>query len=89
MYPRVLVTCHGICVSLLDVAARTSRVLEALQLCTLLLPPANRRQLHLLLRFMNKLINNADLPPLDKLHSNRDLVSQRHTAAARQAALQP
>ena len=63
------------CCFLVDLAARTSRVLEALQLCTLMLPPANRRKLHLLLRFMNKLINNSRLRQLDAVHSNRDMVS--------------
>ena len=42
-------------------------------MCLLLLPPPNRRKLHLLLRFMNKVCNNRELQ-LDRAHANRDLV---------------
>ncbi|XP_049581220.1 DEP domain-containing protein 1A isoform X3 [Syngnathus scovelli] len=37
---------------------------EALQLCTLLLPPASRRKLQLLMRMMARISQNVDMPPL-------------------------
>ena len=49
-----------------------NRVQDVLQICCLMLPPANRRKLHLLLRFMNKVTYNEQLA-LDK-KSNRQLV---------------
>ena len=57
---------------LLSPVAR-NRVQEALQICCLLLPPANRRKLHLLLRLMNKMANNEELV-IDGEQTTRDLV---------------
>ena len=49
------------------------RVQDSLQVCLLLLPPANRRKLHLLLRLMHKIINNKHMR-LDDQISTRKLV---------------
>ncbi|CAB1331940.1 unnamed protein product [Coregonus sp. 'balchen'] len=38
--------------------------IEALQLCTLLLPPASRRKLQLLMRMISRMSQNVDLPRL-------------------------
>ncbi|XP_064625185.1 DEP domain-containing protein 1B-like [Lineus longissimus] len=38
-----------------------NKLISALQICCLLLPPGNRRKLHLLLRLMNKMVNNTEL----------------------------
>lgn len=51
-----------------------SRTLEALQLCTLMLPPPSRRKLHLLLRLMHKMVNNPELK-LNTDKPTRTLVS--------------
>ncbi|KAL4236703.1 DEP domain-containing protein [Mactra antiquata] len=51
----------------------TDRIIKALQLVCLLLPPANRRRLHLLLRLMNKMSTNQKLC-LDRTQSSRTLL---------------
>lgn len=51
----------------------TERIVKALQLVCLLLPPANRRRLHLLLRLMNKMSTNDKLV-LDETQPSRTLV---------------
>ncbi|XP_052775128.1 DEP domain-containing protein 1A-like isoform X5 [Mya arenaria] len=51
----------------------TERIVKALQLVCLLLPPANRRRLHLLLRLMNKMAANSRLV-LDETQSSRTLL---------------
>lgn len=47
---------------------------EALQVCCLLLPPANRRKLQLLMRLMAKVCANPTLPPLNNTIGARTLV---------------
>nr|XP_018667694.1 DEP domain-containing protein 1A isoform X3 [Ciona intestinalis] len=52
---------------------------EAFQLCLLLLPPANRRKLHLLLRMMTKIISNPHLISIDDKISTRALLVDKFT----------
>ncbi|XP_061153933.1 DEP domain-containing protein 1A isoform X2 [Syngnathus typhle] len=47
---------------------------EALQLCTLLLPPGSRRKLQLLMRMMARISQNVDMPPLHPAIGTRTLV---------------
>ncbi|KAL7828648.1 hypothetical protein SRHO_G00322820 [Serrasalmus rhombeus] len=49
---------------------------EALQLCTLLLPPASRRKLQLLLRMMSRMSQNVDMPRLHDVIGTRTLMVQ-------------
>lgn len=49
--------------------------IEALQLCTLLLPPASRRKLQLLMRMMSRISQNVDMPRLHPAIGTRTLVS--------------
>ncbi|XP_053393922.1 DEP domain-containing protein 1B-like isoform X2 [Mercenaria mercenaria] len=51
----------------------TERIIKALQLVCLILPPANRRRLHLLLRLMNKMSTNRKLV-LDETQPSRTLL---------------
>ncbi|KAK2164134.1 hypothetical protein LSH36_68g05011 [Paralvinella palmiformis] len=55
-----------------------NRVYEVLQLCCLLIPPANKRKLHLLLRFMNKASNNVELQ-IDGNNSMKELILNTFT----------
>ncbi|XP_056133242.1 DEP domain-containing protein 1A [Lampris incognitus] len=48
--------------------------IEALQLCTLLLPPTSRRKLQLLMRMMSRISQNVDMPPLHHAIGTRTLV---------------
>ncbi|CAN9500289.1 unnamed protein product [Ophioblennius macclurei] len=48
--------------------------IEALQLCTLLLPPPSRRKLQLLMRMMLRISQNVDMPRLHPAISTRTLV---------------
>ncbi|XP_029284667.1 DEP domain-containing protein 1A isoform X3 [Cottoperca gobio] len=48
--------------------------IEALQLCTLLLPPNSRRKLQLLMRMMSRISQNVDMPPLHSAIGTRTLV---------------
>ncbi|XP_026098687.1 DEP domain-containing protein 1A-like isoform X1 [Carassius auratus] len=50
--------------------------IEALQLCTLLLPPASRRKLQLLLRMISRLSQNVDVPRLHDVIEKRTLLVQ-------------
>ncbi|XP_029939172.1 DEP domain-containing protein 1A isoform X2 [Salarias fasciatus] len=47
---------------------------EALQLCTLLLPPAARRKLQLLMRMASRIIQNVDMPRLHPAVGTRTLM---------------
>ncbi|XP_061680258.1 DEP domain-containing protein 1A isoform X2 [Syngnathoides biaculeatus] len=47
--------------------------IEALQLCTLLLPPASRRKLQLLMRMMSRISQNVDMPRLHPAIGTRTL----------------
>lgn len=51
-----------------------SVAVEALQVCCLLLPPANRRKLQLLMRLMAKVCANPSLPALNDTIGARTLV---------------
>ncbi|XP_059922181.1 DEP domain-containing protein 1A isoform X1 [Gadus macrocephalus] len=48
--------------------------IEALQLCTLLLPPASRRKLQLLMRMMSRISHNVDMPRLHHAIGARTLM---------------
>lgn len=50
--------------------------IEALQLCTLLLPPASRRKLQLLLRMISRMSQNVDMPRLHDVIGTRTLLVQ-------------
>ena len=51
--------------------------IEALQLCTLLLPPASRRKLQLLMRMMSRISQNVDMPRLHPAIGTRTLVGNK------------
>lgn len=54
---------------------QTERVaIEALQICTLLLPPSSRRKLQLLMRMMCRISQNVDMPRLHPAIGTRTLV---------------
>uniref|UniRef100_A0A672YU40 DEP domain containing 1a n=1 Tax=Sphaeramia orbicularis TaxID=375764 RepID=A0A672YU40_9TELE len=48
--------------------------MEALQLCTLLLPPSSRRKLQLLMRMMSRISQNVDMPRLHPAIGTRTLM---------------
>ncbi|KAI5610157.1 DEP domain-containing protein 1A, partial [Silurus asotus] len=50
--------------------------IEALQLCTLLLPPVSRRKLQLLLRMISRMSQNVDMPRLHDTIGTRTLMVQ-------------
>ncbi|XP_051509849.1 DEP domain-containing protein 1A isoform X2 [Myxocyprinus asiaticus] len=50
--------------------------IEALQLCTLLLPPTSRRKLQLLLRMISRMSQNVDMPRLHDIIGTRTLLVQ-------------
>uniref|UniRef100_A0A671PE63 DEP domain-containing protein 1A-like n=1 Tax=Sinocyclocheilus anshuiensis TaxID=1608454 RepID=A0A671PE63_9TELE len=50
--------------------------IEGLQLCTLLLPPACRRKLQLLLRMISRMSQNVDMPRLHDVIGTRTLLVQ-------------
>lgn len=52
--------------------------IEALQLCTLLLPPVSRRKLQLLLRMISRMSQNVDMPRLHDTIGTRTLVRNNH-----------
>lgn len=54
--------------------------IEALQLCTLLLPPASRRKLQLLMRMMSRISQNVDMPRLHPAIGTRTLVGNKTDA---------
>ena len=62
---------------LLNSTASRNCVIESLQTCCLLLPPASRRKLHLLLRLMHKMVNNSRLQVEDGV-STRKLVGRNN-----------
>ncbi|XP_061539448.1 DEP domain-containing protein 1A isoform X3 [Phycodurus eques] len=48
--------------------------IDALQLCTLLLPPASRRKLQLLMRMMSRISQNVDMPRLHPAIGTRTMM---------------
>ncbi|XP_077784727.1 DEP domain-containing protein 1A isoform X2 [Podarcis muralis] len=48
--------------------------IEALQICCLLLPPANRRKLQLLMRMISRICENVDMPRLHDAVGTRSLM---------------
>nr|XP_020639317.1 DEP domain-containing protein 1B [Pogona vitticeps] len=63
-------------VSVLGLLQKEKLAIEALQICCLLLPPANRRKLQLLMTMMARISSNRDLPPLSDTAGTRTLMVQ-------------
>ncbi|XP_072848824.2 DEP domain-containing protein 1B [Pogona vitticeps] len=63
-------------VSVLGLLQKEKLAIEALQICCLLLPPANRRKLQLLMTMMARISSNRDLPPLSDTVGTRTLMVQ-------------
>lgn len=76
MYSTVIVyMCEGLLQPQLERVA-----IEALQLCTLLLPPASRRKLQLLMRMISRMSQNVDMPRLHDAIGTRTLVRAERNA---------
>ncbi|KAM6986018.1 DEP domain-containing protein 1B-like [Aplochiton taeniatus] len=67
---------YEVFVNILSLLQNVEVASEALQVCCLLLPPANRRRLQLLLRLMARVVSNAALPPLNDAIAPRTLMVQ-------------
>ncbi|XP_044302488.1 DEP domain-containing protein 1B isoform X1 [Varanus komodoensis] len=63
-------------VSVLGLLQNEKLAIEALQICCLLLPPANRRKLQLLMTMMARISSNKELPPLSDTVATRALMVQ-------------
>ncbi|KAG8131080.1 hypothetical protein E2320_017675 [Naja naja] len=63
-------------VSVLGILQEKKLATEALQISCLLLPPANRRKLQLLMTLMAKIQSNKDLPPLSDSLGTRAMMVQ-------------
>ncbi|XP_060764802.1 DEP domain-containing protein 1B-like [Neoarius graeffei] len=74
--PLLTFQLYEIFVSILGLLPRQQIAVEALQVCCLLLPPASRRKLQLLMRLMTKACNNHHLPPLNDTIGTRTLMVQ-------------
>ncbi|XP_041791027.1 DEP domain-containing protein 1A isoform X2 [Chelmon rostratus] len=61
---------------------------EALQLCTLLLPPASRRKLQLLMRMMSRISQNVDMPRLHPAIGTRTLMVHTFSACVLGSAVE-
>lgn len=64
---------HCLCVGLFQPQAERVAI-EALQICTVLLPPSSRRKLQLLMRMMCRISQNVDMPRLHPAIGTRTLV---------------
>lgn len=62
--------------------------MEALQLCTLLLPPTSRRKLQLLMRMMSRISQNVDMPRLHPAIGTRTLVRSHPNPVGPERSLQ-
>ncbi|XP_019490344.1 PREDICTED: DEP domain-containing protein 1B-like, partial [Hipposideros armiger] len=63
-------------VSVLGLLQKEEMAVEAFQICCLLLPPENRRQLQLLMRMMARICLNKEMPPLCDGFGARTLMVQ-------------
>lgn len=63
-------------VSVLGLLQKEEMAIEAFQICCLLLPPENRRQLQLLMRMMARVCLNQEMPPLCDGFGARTLMVQ-------------
>ena len=76
----IVCVCVCVCVCALSLSVallqpQLERVaIEALQLCTLLLPPCSRRKLQLLMRMVSRMAQNVDMPRLHHAIGTRTLV---------------
>lgn len=67
---------YEVFVNILSLLQQRDMASEALQVCCLLLPPANRRRLQLLLRLMARVCHNPTLPPLNDTIATPTLMVQ-------------
>ncbi|XP_028604491.1 DEP domain-containing protein 1B isoform X1 [Podarcis muralis] len=63
-------------VNVLGLLQKEKLAIEALRVCCLLLPPANRRKLQLLMTLLARIGSNKDLPPLSDTVGTRTLMVQ-------------
>lgn len=68
-----LPVCVCVCLGLFQPQSECVAI-EALQICTLLLPPSSRRKLQLLMRMMCRISQNVDMPRLHPAIGTRTLV---------------
>ncbi|XP_063066414.1 DEP domain-containing protein 1B [Engraulis encrasicolus] len=74
--PLLTFQLYEVFVNILGLLQREEVATEALQVCCVLLPPANRRKLQLLLRLMSRVCNNPTLPALNDAIATRTLMAQ-------------
>uniref|UniRef100_A0A8C7N797 DEP domain containing 1B n=1 Tax=Oncorhynchus kisutch TaxID=8019 RepID=A0A8C7N797_ONCKI len=74
--PLLTFQLYEVFVNILSLLQQKEVAAEALQVCSLLLPPANRRRLQLLLRLMARVCQNPALPPLNDAIATRTLMVQ-------------
>ncbi|XP_019908719.2 DEP domain-containing protein 1B isoform X3 [Esox lucius] len=74
--PLLTFQLYEVFVNILSLLQQEAVAVEALQVCSLLLPPANRRRLQLLLRLMARACHNPALPPLNDTIATRTLMVQ-------------
>ncbi|XP_056300909.1 DEP domain-containing protein 1B [Pseudoliparis swirei] len=67
---------YEVFVNILSLLPQQQEATEALQVSCLLLPPANRRRLQLLMRLMARVCHNPHLPPLNDAIATRTLMVQ-------------
>ncbi|XP_030625492.1 DEP domain-containing protein 1B-like [Chanos chanos] len=67
---------YEVFVNILGLLQKQQVASEALQVCCLLLPSANRRKLQLLMRLMGRVCHNPTLPPLNDAIATRTLMVQ-------------
>ncbi|KAL0964984.1 hypothetical protein UPYG_G00275290 [Umbra pygmaea] len=74
--PLLTFQLYEVFVNILSLLQQKDVAAEALQVCSLLVPPASRRKLQLLLRLMAKVCQNTALPPLNDAITTRTLMVQ-------------
>ncbi|KAJ7988176.1 hypothetical protein DPEC_G00320890 [Dallia pectoralis] len=74
--PLLTFQLYDVFVNILSLLQQKDVAVEAFQVCALLLPPANRRRLQLLLRLMARVCQNSALPPLNDTIATRTLMVQ-------------
>nr|XP_005990775.2 PREDICTED: DEP domain-containing protein 1B [Latimeria chalumnae] len=74
--PLLTFPLYDLFVNVLGLIQKQQVAIEALQVCSLLLPPENRRKLQLLMRMMAKISQSTDLPPLCDTNGTRMLMVQ-------------
>ncbi|XP_041916400.1 DEP domain-containing protein 1B [Alosa sapidissima] len=74
--PLLTFQLYEVFVNILGLLQKQQVASEAVQVCCVLLPPANRRKLQLLLRLMARVCHNPTLPPLNDAIATRTLMAQ-------------